>query len=86
MNVLIVHFRQCLFNVYIVSNLHLYLQKNSLIFVCVHTLSLARNNRLSVEGFDIDEINLIIDYIVTRRMFILSYYYYCMFCMYTVYL
>ena len=32
---------------------------------CVHTLSLARSNHVSVEGFDIDEIHFIIDYIAT---------------------
>ena len=32
---------------------------------CVHTISLARSNHVSVEGFGIDEINVIIDYIAT---------------------
>ena len=33
---------------------------------CVHTLSLTKSNHVSVEGFDIDEINFIIEYIATE--------------------
>ena len=51
--------------VYNVENLQLYLQKKQFHVNYMHTLSLARSNHVSVEGFYIDEINLISDYIAT---------------------